>query len=641
MMTEHPYKLRSLDIGDFKSIKHANITLHPLSIVVGANSSGKSSLLQVVLAISQAVRSRSAGTAFPLNGEYARFGSFTETVRFLSQRQYGSEDSERQIELRATISESMEPDLIRSWAQNAEGADLDRVDLDWALKLSPDSDTDDDSAKISSVRLRMCRESNSDDPDVFMRYDLGSLKDMESERQASRHRILDPTGRRPDSRNVLTETKGSYHEKFEEDSEVRLKCDAVELRGAVPESVYALSVLSDAVGQQWWNAARRFASLADTTTTAVPSDAPGPTTEEDKTLCLQAMVESAGRAAREIRDTWQERSDSRRWNPPIAVQLHYMLHEQFDKAEDNGDRGRIEKGLELLSVQSFLEELSRHLAGEEWAQEQVWSSPDDSFGPNISWASYVIHHFFGREVKYLGPLRKAPQVLYDPRLRDLDLGLSGEYTAAILHANSEHQVVPISEQESDRVSLQSEVNLWLNRFGLASEARLADRGRLGIGLKITLISSEQTVDLTSVGVGVSQILPVIVLCLLTDPGELVILEQPELHLHPALQQQLGDFLLDCANSGRQVLVETHSEHLVNRVRRRVADLSGADEGMVGLLFAEQRDGVTDFRQSVINPYGGTEAEWPEGFFDVSAREAQALVATSLTKRHREMSDQLE
>ena len=639
MATDHPYKLRLLEVRNFKSIEHANVTLHPLSIVVGANSSGKSSMLQVVLAISQAVRSRSAGTAFPLNGEYARFGTFAETVRFTSESQHEQESSDRQIELRAIFSEGVEPHIVRYRALRTEDSDPEHMEIDWSLCLSADTDADHNSAKISSVRLGAYRTSDEGDAEAFMSYNLANLTDIESESQVSHHRILDQAARRQHSRNVLSETEGRYWERLEEDAKIQFRCDAAELQGAVPESIYSLSTFSDAVGQHWWNAVRRFASLTDATN-GLESDAPS-TIGQDKDSCLRAMVESAARAAREIQETWTERSDSRRWDPPIAVQLHYALHEQFEKTEGKNERQTIERGLGLMSVQTFLKELSRHLAAEEWAQEPVWSSPDDPFGPNVSWVSFLIHRFFGREVKYLGPLRKAPQVLYDPRLRDLDLGLSGEYTAAILHANSAHQVVPISDPESDRVSLQSEVNLWLNRFGLAGEALLADHGRLGIGLKITPIDTAQTVDLTSVGVGVSQILPVIVLCLLTDPGELVILEQPELHLHPALQQKLGDFLLDCANSGRQLLVETHSEHLVNRVRRRVADLSGSDEGMVGLLFAEQRDGVTEFRQSAINPYGGTETEWPEGFFDVSAREAQALVAMSLTKRHRELADQIE
>ena len=61
---------------------------------------------------------------------------------------------------------------------------------------------------------------------------------------------------------------------------------------------------------------------------------------------------------------------------------------------------------------------------------------------------------------------------------------------------------------------------------------------------------ELVLDLTSVGVGISQVVPVIVMCLLAPPGSLVLLEQPELHLHPALQQRLGDFLLACARAGR-------------------------------------------------------------------------------------------
>ena len=597
-MAEHPHKLRSLEIRDFKSIRHADVMLHPLSIVVGANSSGKSSLLQVVLAISQAVKSRSAGTAFPLNSEYARLGTFAETVRFQSRHQSQSEVGERQIGLRATLSESVDRYFIHNRPLVREPVDLEDLYIDWSLHLITDANADNDAAKISSVELRTYQAGAVSDTEAFMRYSLADLIDIGPEHYASRYRRLNSTVEPQDSRVVLTETKGMYWERFEEESAMQFRCDAVELRGAVPKSVYTLSAFSDAVGQHWWNTARRFASLADTT---VSSGNFGSATEEDRALCLDAMVESAVNAAREIHDAWLDGPDSMRWDPPIALYMQYLLQKQYKLAADNGARNRIERGLDVHSSENFLETLAQHLAGAEWAQVQVWSSPEYSLGPNVDWVSERIHQFFGREIKYLGPLRKAPQVLYDPRLRDLDLGLSGEYTAAILHANSAHQVVPISAQESDQVNLQSEVNLWLNRFGLAKEARLADHGRLGIGLKITPVGSQQTIDLTSVGVGVSQVLPVIVVCLLADPGELVILEQPELHLHPALQQKLGDFLLDCANSGRQLLVETHSEHLVNRVRRRVADLSGSDEGLVGLLFAEQRGGVDGIQTVVYQP----------------------------------------
>lgn len=77
--------------------------------------------------------------------------------------------------------------------------------------------------------------------------------------------------------------------------------------------------------------------------------------------------------------------------------------------------------------------------------------------------------------------------------------------------------------------------------------------------------------LSAVGVGVSQVLPVIVQCLVAGPGALVVFEQPELHLHPAALQHLVDFLLACTAWGQNLLVESHSEYLVLRLCRRIAE----------------------------------------------------------------------
>ena len=174
-------------------------------------------------------------------------------------------------------------------------------------------------------------------------------------------------------------------------------------------------------------------------------------------------------------------------------------------------------------------------------------------------------------------------------------------------------------------------NQWLNWFGLADNAT-AQSARRAVGLSVTPPGGDTSVDLASVGVGVSQVLPVILVCLLSEPADVLILEQPELHLHPALQKRMADFLLTFVSAGRQILVETHSDHLVNQLRTQVAsDETDEIRNLVKLIFAEQTDGITTYRESEINEYGGLSEDWPDGFLDISARSAQDLVRQSLRK----------
>src|SRR5262245_47576314 len=92
-MIDHPHQLRRIELRDFKSVAQASVDLRPLSVVIGANSSGKSTLLQSILAVTQAVRSGAASAEFPLNGEFVRLGTFDET------RSFGAAGSEGQMEI--------------------------------------------------------------------------------------------------------------------------------------------------------------------------------------------------------------------------------------------------------------------------------------------------------------------------------------------------------------------------------------------------------------------------------------------------------------------------------------------------------------------------------------------------------------
>jgi predicted ATPase len=101
-----------------------------------------------------------------------------------------------------------------------------------------------------------------------------------------------------------------------------------------------------------------------------------------------------------------------------------------------------------------------------------------------------------------------------------------------------------------------------------------------------------------------------------------------------MQQKLGDFLLCCAMSGRQVVVETHSDHLVTRLRRRIAeDESDEAQDFVRFVFSERIDGETRFRPIEPNRYGGFD-EWPRGFFEETTIDSQKLLEAGFEKKRR-------
>jgi predicted ATPase len=126
------------------------------------------------------------------------------------------------------------------------------------------------------------------------------------------------------------------------------------------------------------------------------------------------------------------------------------------------------------------------------------------------------------------------------------------------------------------------------------------------------------------GEGISQLLPVIAGVILTAPGETLLVEQPELHLHPAAQANLGDLFVESVSdlSGPQFIVETHSEHLLLRVRRRIAE-DKLDPRFVSVLYVDKRGSTSKVRPLELNPKGHF-VEWPAGFFEEGYNEALGL-----------------
>ena len=259
-------------------------------------------------------------------------------------------------------------------------------------------------------------------------------------------------------------------------------------------------------------------------------------------------------------------------------------------------------------------------------------------------ANGYLEYQFGNSLRYLGPLRDEPKPLYPlaPAANPDDVGLRGEHTAFILELHKNKRVEYLSPENfrKPQVSrklvsrtLEEAVVDWLKYLGVANSIKSRDRGKLGHELKVGLIDSKISHDLTHVGVGVSQVLPILVMCLLANKDSTLVFEQPELHLHPKVQTLLGDFFLSMALCNKQCIVETHSEYLIDRLRYRIASATIEDEltNQMKIYFVEKPQEDSKFREVEINEFGAI-TDWPVGFFDQSQQQAEEILIAATKKR---------
>ena len=225
-------------------------------------------------------------------------------------------------------------------------------------------------------------------------------------------------------------------------------------------------------------------------------------------------------------------------------------------------------------------------------------------------------------VFYLGPLRDYPHRQYNwSGGSPSDVGARGELTInAILAASEKGKAFQIGKahqikKRSKKLSFQEAVATRLKEMGLIHAFSVAEvaKGSNIYQAKVSVDKKSPKVLLTDVGFGVSQVLPVIVLLNHVPEGSTVILEQPEIHLHPKVQSGLADAIVGIAETRNlQVIVESHSEHLLRRLQRRVADETISAD-LVRLYFISQESGEARLADIGLNEYGEIE-NWPPDFF---------------------------
>lgn len=172
-------------------------------------------------------------------------------------------------------------------------------------------------------------------------------------------------------------------------------------------------------------------------------------------------------------------------------------------------------------------------------------------------------------------------------------------------------------------------------LGLTGKVRTKRIGDIGVEVQIgrlphDRVSETDMVNIADVGFGVSQVLPILVALIVAEPGQLVYLEQPELHLHPRAQVALAQVLAEAAKRGVRVVAETHSSLLLLGVRTLVAEGKLSPELVKMHWFTRREDGVTEVNSADLDE-AGAYGEWPEDFADVSLNAQSSYIKAARSR----------
>lgn len=682
----HACPLRSLDVKNFKSIASSTVEFNPLTVLVGMNSSGKSSLLQAIRFLSQTAEADRPGTEVPLNGTQVRLGTFDDArtsgkdgpmsliAKLVSAEQGSRVDADglaqaltleveepasrperghvsvtvNRIEVPNAATLFLAEQWLRAiWSEYVEGYHERRVD---ELK-------ENDPFAFHELSLTIFSEDD-------LEHLLKQLKEMCGDERAYslKDRSFVGSGIRDIQGALASIGKPSFEEYLASELQAAEEIDESDPRR---HDLILRLIGIDHPDDDFRKLARQIEEglreeLSGDANPFEQIESDEDTEDETDGSPFGFLVDRARRAFYGMQEAEREAEILPR-DKEFALDTTHFKHvveqvrerahwrrtpeEGYALASSIAEAGGLRIGsgglsgwLEVDLVSDFLK-VSRMFVeecrDEPWADDPVFNQYANR-AMERRWRPAVTVLLRDR-VRYLGPLRQEPRAFSDFSDESRpDVGAAGEYLARVLQW---HGTKSVDVPGLGQADLVDGLQYWLRELGIVEDVTVEARGRAGVSVEVRPPELDRPVDLTSVGVGVSQVLPVLAVCLLAEPGDVVLLEQPELHLHPALQMRLADFLLACVDSGRQIIVETHSEHLVNRLRRRVAeDDSSKISDLVRVVFAERdADGHTSFRPSDINPLGGLSEDWPDGFLDLGARDAQKLLQAGLAK-HRRLSN---
>lgn len=230
-------------------------------------------------------------------------------------------------------------------------------------------------------------------------------------------------------------------------------------------------------------------------------------------------------------------------------------------------------------------------------------------------------------ISYLGPLRRKPERDYVwNKSKPGEVGSDGHKVMDALLASA-------LLKADDQGATLNGVSHWMSRMGVAEKIEVRQVGRSS-RYELVIHKDGVAANLRDVGIGISQVLPVLTLAYFVPAGSTVLLEEPEIHLHPLAQSVLAEMFVEVSKQRNvQFIVETHSEHLFRRMQTLIAQRK-TDTERCRMLFVERQGADAVLRQLDVDDFG-TVKNWPTHFFGDSVGEAREQ-AKARAQRMREV-----
>ena len=222
-----------------------------------------------------------------------------------------------------------------------------------------------------------------------------------------------------------------------------------------------------------------------------------------------------------------------------------------------------------------------------------------------------------KRLKYIAPIReRIPRLGLIGTMPYSELGPSGQNLLKVLSSKSNEFLI-------------KELRYWLDeKFKILKNIEVVDIDDAGTvkALVAREFNRGPRINLNAMGCGISEMIPIIVQSILLQKGGCLLVEQPEIHIHPKAQADLADLFIENAKRGKQFIIETHSEHLILRIRRRVAEKK-IDPKMIRIFYVEKINNKTQIKTLSLNGKGHFD-KWPKGFFEEGFIESIKLAEAS-------------